>query len=670
MGAGRNREREGIVQQFIRYSIMASCWLGVSICSAQLQVMHMTPRSHGLNAPLDATIRIDFDRPLNPDTVSGDHIAAFGRWSGPAEGALQLVNDNRTVLLEPANSFSAGELVSVNLADGLRAADGSSLQAGGYSQQFWTRSQRVASFSFNQLASMSTGSPSRPYGGVATDLDNDGWLDLTMVNEDTADLRVFMNQADGSASFANYTTPTFGVGNRASPSETADFDGDGNADLAVANINDNTVSVVLGNGDGTFAPQQTIAVGDTPRGLAVLDFDGDGDMDVANTNYNSSNLSLHENLGNGVFSAMPTTLDAGIVSEWSLMAGDMNNDGLSDLVVASGGRNRVRVLTGNGDGTFTPQPVQLNGGDSWQIMLGDVNGDGNLDVASANAQDNNGSILFGNGDGTLQSPVTYNVASMGSGSNGFPLASDLGDLDGDGDLDWITSSFSGNWVVLENDGTGSFTFLAELPAPDAASCSLMADLDNDGDLDLALVDELDNLVIISRNEATHVADGDFDANGVLDMVDIDQLVAAVAAQDTALLYDLNHDGQLTLADVHQWLVLGGAANLPSGSPYLVGDANLDGTVDHGDFTAWLAARFSTMAAWTAGDFNADGFVDGRDLLLWNSNKFNSSDAPVPEPCTPIWVGLTTLVILKNRCRTSPCHESPVRAGFASTTARR
>lgn len=269
-------------------------------------------------------------------------------------------------------------------------------------------------------------------------------------------------------------------------------------------------------------------------------------------------------------------------------------------------------------------------------MLGDVNGDGNLDVASANGLDNNGSILLGNGDGTFGPATNYDVANMGSGGNGLPLASDLGDVDGDGDLDWITSSFSGDWIVLENDGHGNFQFLAELQAPDAASCSLMADLDNDGDLDLALVDELDNLVIISRNEATHVADGDFDADGQLDAVDIDELVAAVAGQETTLLYDLNHDGELTLDDVDEWLALGGQANLPSRNAYLVGDANLDGVVDEHDFQAWNSHKFTELAAWTAGDFNADGFVDGRDLLLWNANKFTSADSPVvPEPTSPI-----------------------------------
>jgi hypothetical protein len=598
----------------------------------QLGITSISPSIHRLAVPVTAPIRIDFDRPIDPASVTAQSLTAFGRWSGPAAGTVNYANGNRTVIFSPNEPFSAGEPVTVTLSNQLRAADMTSFYPGGYSSQFWTASQRVSSLAYDHIGTLVTNSPSRPYGGVATDLDNDGWLDVTLVNEDTADLRVFMNLGTGAGTFAPYTQPTYAVGNRASPSEVADFNGDGNADITVANIDDNTISVLLGNGDGSFRPQQTINVGLMPRGIAVLDFDGDGDPDIVNTNRSSNNLSLHVNNGAGVFGA-PTTLNAPLAGEWGLMAGDMNNDGLQDLVVSSGSSSQIQVLTGNGNGTFTPQAIQNAGGRSWMLALGDLNGDGFLDVTSANAQNNNGSVLFGNGDGTLGAPNIYNLAAMGTGSNEFPLATDVGDLDGDGDLDWLTSSFQGEFLVLLNNGTGQFQFHLELNAPTAASCGLMFDMDNDGDMDLGLVDELANVMTLQRNQGSHVALGDFNADGTLGLTDIDALVSNIAGMSGNLIFDVTGDGLVDVTDLSRWLALAGAAHLPSGMPYLEGDANLDGTVNVGDFDAWYANRFTLHAAWSRGDFNADGVVDGTDFGTWNRNNGQSANAAaqVPEP---------------------------------------
>jgi hypothetical protein len=118
--------------------------------------------------------------------------------------------------------------------------------------------------------------------------------------------------------------------------------------------------------------------------------------------------------------------------------------------------------------------------------------------------------------------------------------------------------------------------------------------------------------------------GDFNGDHRLDCADINLLVAAVAAGSGNLGLDLNGDSGLSLADVTVWLSLAGAAHLPSGSPYLPGDANLDGVVDGSDFNIWNAYKFLLDAAWCHGDFNADGAVDGSDFTIWNAHKFRSS----------------------------------------------
>jgi hypothetical protein len=101
-------------------------------------------------------------------------------------------------------------------------------------------------------------------------------------------------------------------------------------------------------------------------------------------------------------------------------------------------------------------------------------------------------------------------------------------------------------------------------------------------------------------------------------------------------FDLTGDGNVNQADLNEWLAEAGAAELVSGSPYLPGDANLDGTVDNPEFLAWNANKFDSNNGWCGGDFNADGITDGPDFLIWNANKFTSADnhlASVPEPAT-------------------------------------
>ena len=122
-----------------------------------------------------------------------------------------------------------------------------------------------------------------------------------------------------------------------------------------------------------------------------------------------------------------------------------------------------------------------------------------------------------------------------------------------------------------------------------------------------------------------VPDGDFNDDGVYDCLDIDALIAEIAASTHNAGFDLTADGLVNLADRDAWLAEAGEVNLGPGKVYLLGDATLDGFVDGLDFNDWNANKFTSMAEWCAGDFNADGLIDGFDLFIWNANKFQSSD---------------------------------------------
>jgi hypothetical protein len=274
------------------------------------------------------------------------------------------------------------------------------------------------------------------------DFNTDGKLDLAVVNEYGDTVSIYLGNGDGT-----FQTPlTYAVGNTPYSLVVADFNGDGKPDLAVANFASGTVSILLGNGDGTLRPQTTYAVGTNPIWIAAADFNGDGKMDLTTANGGSGSISILLGKGDGTF--LPQTAIPMSPLPTSVAAGDFNGDGYPDLVVTNGGPfaypqvapqttygiyyTFVTVLLGNGDGTFQPQVRYPTVLEAFSVAVADFNGDGNLDLAVGNIDASTVSILLGNGDGTF----ARQAVDWFTGYGIFPLL--VADLNGDGKPDLVT----------------------------------------------------------------------------------------------------------------------------------------------------------------------------------------------------------------------------------------
>jgi hypothetical protein len=175
---------------------------------------------------------------------------------------------------------------------------------------------------------------------------------------------------------------------------------DGKPDIAVANVSSsNVVSVLLGNGDGTFGTTRDFGTGSLPISIAIGDLNADGKHDIATANLNSGNLSVLLGNGDGTF-ASKVDFETGLYP-FFVAIGDLNADTKPDITVANYGPNTMSVLLGNGDGTFGSKTDSGIVSDPVAIAIGDLNLDGKPDIAAADYFSQTMSVLHGNGDGTF-----------------------------------------------------------------------------------------------------------------------------------------------------------------------------------------------------------------------------------------------------------------------------
>ena len=337
-----------------------------------------------------------------------------------------------------------------------------------------------------------------PSSVAVGDFNGDGIPDLVTTDQSSNTVSVLLGAGDGTFQPAR---PLL-AGNRPFFVAVGDFNGDGISDLAIANYGENTVSILLGVGDGTFQPAQDFAAGYDPSSVVVGDFNNDGIPDLATTNFLAGTVSVLLGVGDGTFQPRRTITVGGVGGmPRTLAVGDFNGDGNPDLAVvnyASVGDNAssVIVLLGVGDGTFTTAQTLRAGYNVVSAAVGDFNGDGIPDLAVANFGGGTVSVFLGAGDGTFQPAGSYDT--------GGASAVAVGDFNGDGVLDLAVTndSVNGSVSVLLGVGDGTFqlagTYETNGQFPRAVT---VGDFNGDGWTDLAVLDTGSNDISILLNDA-------------------------------------------------------------------------------------------------------------------------------------------------------------------------
>ena len=431
------------------------------------------------------------------------------------------------------------------------------------------------------FASTATYTITGPVQVVSEDLDRDGRPDMVVAAASGPSIAAYLNTGVCTANCgAMAAAVNYGSGSAPQAVIAGDFNHDGKLDIATANNTANTVSVALGQGDGTFQAASDYSAGSAPRAVKAADVNGDGRLDLIVADSSSNQVSVLLGNSNGTFQGA-TTYGTGTTPH-SVAVGDFNRDGKPDLAVANSASSNVSVLLGNGDGTFQTAVSYGAGTTPESVVVADFNRDGKADLAVANSGSGNVSLLLGNGDGTFQTATTFSAGTT-------PLALAAADLNHDGKLDLIVAnSGSGNVSVLLGNGAGSFAAAVNYTAGTNPYALVVGDFNRDGLIDVAVALNGGNAAVVLTGTGSGalsspvsfstgttpygIAAGDFNHDGTLDLA-----VANSGSNNVSVLLNSCPAPDLSVGVVHNGTFTQG----DSGKTYTITASNVGGGATSG-----------------------------------------------------------------------------------------
>jgi len=444
-----------------------------------------------LNGAAGATVTITG---TNFNTTAANNIVFFGA----TRATVNTASATSLTVAVPTGATHAAITV-LNTGTGLAA----------YSQVFFLptftpNKGSIATSDIDAKVDFTTGS--NPYSVAIGDIDGDGKPDLAIANYNSSTVSVLRNTgSSGSIGFA--TKVDFTTGSSPYSVAIGDIDGDGKPDLAVANYDSNTVSVLRNTGSSGsigFATKVDFTTGSAPFSVAIGDIDGDGKPDLAVANYSSNTVSVLRNTGNSGSIGFATKVDFTTGSgPQSVAIGDIDRDGKPDLAIANTSIHTVSVLRNTGSSGsigFATKVDFTTGSNPSSIAIGDIDGDGKPDLAVTNYNSTTVSVLRNTGSSGSIGFATKVDLTTGT----LPFSVAIGDIDGDGKPDLAVANYGSTTVsVLRNTGSsGSIGFATKVDFTTGSSPYYVAigDIDGDGKPDLAVGNFGSNTASVLRNK--------------------------------------------------------------------------------------------------------------------------------------------------------------------------